>query len=78
MAEQINDGYDFSPYPWSVWLNGKTWRMSPHTDFAVKPTTFAAYAKSEGKARSLLVDTKIEDDGCVVIRARSQPALKAI
>jgi uncharacterized protein YwgA len=70
MATTIEGDYDFDKYPWSQWLDGQTWRLSNGDDFRVKPTTLVGYAKKAAKERGLALDSKIESETTVVLRAR--------
>lgn len=78
MPEQIDDSYDFAPYPWSQLLNGQTWRCRPDIDFKVKPETFRAYVKAAARERGYAVDVKVEADGSVVLRSRGKPSVAVV
>lgn len=78
MPEQIDDNYDFSPYPWSQLFNGRTWRCQPGSDFMVKPETFRTSARAAARERGTAIDIKIEEDGCVVLRARGKPTMQVV
>jgi uncharacterized protein YwgA len=70
MATIIEGDYDFDKYPWSQWLDGQIWRLSNGDDFTIKAKTLVGYAKTAAKERGLVLDSKIESDTSIVLRAR--------
>jgi hypothetical protein len=46
-------------YPWSEWLDGSNWELTPGEDFSGKVTTFRSIAVAQGKKRGGRVRTRM-------------------
>ena len=77
MAEILDEEYDFyahrTRYPWGLWLDGQTWRLTRGIDFQVDVPSMRTTVYNAGRARGLKVRTTAENGTCIVIRADQQP-----
>ena len=52
---------DHSIYPWAKWLDGKTWKLTPGTDYKTSEASFRASIYTAAKYRGLTVATTFRD-----------------
>lgn len=55
--------------PWDEWLDGSIWRLRRGEDFDVSAPTIQKRAHPAAQSRGLRVQTSVEDDDTIVLRA---------
>ena len=72
VAQKLNT-YEFprrrNKYDWGLWLNGSIWRLRKGEDFTKSVETMRAQAYNMAVKRGMKLDSVVEDENTLVIRA---------
>lgn len=56
-------------YPWTLWLDGRLWRLTPGVDFYPSHKNFRGAFYQECKRRGLKGQSAVAEDGRIYIKA---------